>query len=422
MYIHDIDQSDKEHVGEHAPRWAVGGEVDLAAPGLYTGTHHLDLWREARREHPIAWAESARAGGFWSVTSHAYGRSILKQANVFASGHGMRLDSSPAAVRAATGKMMVVADGETHRALRAAHASWFSLRTVAALQLALRRRLEAHLRDLLGRESAFDVVAELSNQVPRWALFDMMGVPARDQERLAELTATAFDDGDQGEVATRARSRAHAAMFGYFAGLVRRRRAEPADDLVSALIAASLPDDVVVLNCDGLLNGGLETTPHAISGSVELFAERPEVWHRLREDPALLDTAVEEILRWTSPAMQAMRTATADVTVGPARIRSGERVVVWLPSCNRDATVFTDPDTFLVDRAPNPHLAFGAGPHVCIGAALARMELRTFLTVMSRLVAAVHVEGAPRRQPSSFLHGLARLDVRMHALEEVDSP
>jgi cytochrome P450 len=406
-------------VGEHTPRWTAGGDVDLAAPDLYTGTRHLDLWREARRKHPIAWAESPRAGGFWSVTSHGYGRDILKQAKTFGSARGMRLDSSPAAVRAASDKMMVVADGETHRGLRAAHAPWFSLRAVAALQPALQRRLEAHLRDLLARDAPFDVVAELGNRVPRWALFDMMGVPVGDQERLAQLTATAFDDTDQDDAAARARSRAHAAIFGYFAGLVRRRRAEPADDLVSALIGASLPDDVIVLNCDGLLNGGLETTPHAISGAVEVFAAQPAVWHRLREDPGLIDPAVEEILRWTSPAMQAMRTATADVTVGPAEIRRGERVVVWLPSCNRDATVFADPDVFRVDRDSNPHLAFGAGPHVCIGAALARMELRTFLTVMTRLVAAVDVDGAPRRQPSSFLHGLARLDVKMHVLKEV---
>jgi cytochrome P450 len=251
-----------------------------------------------------------------------------------------------------------------------------------------------------------------------WALFEMMDVASADQDELARLTTAAFDDSDESTAAARARAAAHAAIFGYFAELVRLRRAHPGTDMVTSLTQAEvngrkLSDEEVILNCDGLLNGGLETTPHALSGAILAFAQDPGAWRRLREDPLLIDPAVEEIIRWTSPAMQAVRTATTDISIGPAAIRRGERVAVWLPSCNRDETVFGDADVFRIDRNPNPHLGFGAGPHMCIAAGLARLELRCFLTAMTRLVASIELDGAPIRQTSSFLNGLTRLNVRL---------
>lgn len=404
---------------ERTPRWTAGGTgTDLAAPDFYAGAGHLEVWREARRVHPIAWAESGRAGGFWSVTTHALAGEVLKQARVFCSGQGMRLVSSPAAVRAASGKMLVVSDGQTHRGLRAAHAAWFSSRGVAALRPALDRPLDALLRGLLARETTFDAVAELAIRVPMWALFEMMDVPSADQAELTRLTTAAFDDSDETTAAARARAGAHAAIFAYFAELVRLRRTRPGTDIVTSLTRAEvngrrLSDEEVILNCDGLLNGGLETTPHALSGAMLAFARHPDAWQRLREDPLLIDGAVEEILRWTSPAMQATRTATADASIGSAAIGRGERVTAWLPSANRDETVFGDADVFRIDRDRNPHLAFGAGPHLCIGAGLARLELRSFLAAMTRLVGSIEVDGTPVRQPSNFLNGLTRLDVRL---------
>ncbi|MEV6347605.1 cytochrome P450 [Actinoplanes sp. NPDC051851] len=400
------------------PRWTVGEDIDLAAPDLYAGSRHHDLWRRARATHPVAWVDSARAGGFWSVTTHDLASRVLKQARIFSSAQGMRLGGSPAAVRAASGRMMVVSDGETHRALRSAHASWFSGRAVAALGPLLDRRLEARLREILAEPGPVDAVPAIAGQIPMWALFGMMDVPESDQDELARLTAAAFDDADESVAAARERAGAHAGIFGYFADLVDRRRERPGNDVVSSLTRAEtkigrLSDDVVILNCDGLLNGGLETTPHAVSGALLAFAEHPGEWQRLRKDPGLIAPAVEEILRWTSPAMQAMRTATEDVTLGAAEIRAGDRVAVWLPSANRDETVFPEPDTFRIDREHNPHLAFGGGPHVCIGATLGRLELRSFLSVTTRLVAAVELDGEPVRQPSNFLHGLTHLPVRL---------
>jgi cytochrome P450 len=416
---HDVAHALEGRVAARTPRWTAGGPgIDLADPARYAGTGHLELWREARLRHPVAWAESVRAGGFWSVTSHALAGQVLKQPRAFRSGDGMRLGGNPAAVRAAAGRMLVVSDSTTHRRLRAAHAGWFSGRALARLEPALERRLDTLLTELAARGTAFDAVAGVATRLPMWALFAMMDVPDADQDELARLTATAFDDADQGPAATRARAAAHAAVFGYFADLVPRRRSRPGDDVVSALTRADaggrpLTDDEIVLNCDGLLNGGLETTPHAVSGALQALAANPAVLARLRAEPGLAGPAVEEVLRWTSPAMHVMRTATQDAVIGPAAVRPGERVVVWLPACNRDEAVFDDPDAFRPDRYPNPHLALGAGPHHCIGAGLARLELRCFLAALARHASAVEVVGPPVRRPSDFLNGLARLEVRL---------
>jgi cytochrome P450 len=166
-----------------------------------------------------------------------------------------------------------------------------------------------------------------------------------------------------------------------------------------------LTDDEVLLNCDGMLTGGLETTPLAVSGALVAFAQDPACWQRLREHPELLNAAVEEILRWTSPPAHVMRTATTDVSLGEARIRAGDRVVVWIPSANRDEGVFPDGEHLVVDREPNPHLAFGGGPHYCVGAVLARLELRCLLMVLTSLVSSIAVTGREVRKQSNFLHG-----------------
>jgi cytochrome P450 len=196
----------------------------------------------------------------------------------------------------------------------------------------------------------------------------------------------------------------------YLDGLLQQRRANPQDDFVTALSQTNvegrpLTDDEILLNCDGMLTGGLETTPLAVSGALVAFAQDPACWQRLREHPELFSSAVEEILRWTSPPGHVLRTAVTDISLGEARIRSGDRVVVWIPSANRDEAVFPDGERFVVDRDPNPHLSFGGGPHYCVGAVLARLELRSLLTVLARLVSSIGVTGREVLRQSNFLHG-----------------
>jgi cytochrome P450 len=164
-----------------------------------------------------------------------------------------------------------------------------------------------------------------------------------------------------------------------------------------------------------LIIGGLETTQHAASGAVLAFAEHAGEWARIRSNPEIVDAATEEVLRWTSPAMHVMRTAQSDACVGTQQIKAGDRVAIWIPSCNQDEAVFASPDEFCADRHPNPHLTFSIGPHYCIGAPLARLELRCYLRALAREVGAFEVVGQPTRLRSNFLNGLERLDIRFHA-------
>ncbi|ATL25310.1 putative cytochrome P450 hydroxylase [Streptomyces formicae] len=403
------------------PRWTAGRvAADLADPYLYTDETHLEMWRQARAAHPVAWTESELAGGFWSVVTHAEGSEVIRRPTSFVSVQGMRLQANPAGVRAAAGRMLVVSDGAEHRRLRGVHQAWFNARSVAALVPTLGARVEERLDALLARGTTFDAIAELTAEVPRWALFDLLGVPDEDQDELARTMEEAFDDSDPGPAGEAARTAAHTRIFGHFGDLLDLRREEPGDDIVSALAQAApdgvpLTDDEILLNCDGLMNGGLETTSHALAGALLVFARRPDVWRRLREDPGLIDTAVEEILRWTSPALHALRTAAEDTVLGDVRIAAGDRVAVWYPSCNRDEKVFADPDTFRLDRRPNPHIAFGGGPHYCVGATLTRLEVKCVLAAAVERVAEIEVEGEAVRRPSNFLQGLSHLRIGLTA-------
>jgi cytochrome P450 len=232
-----------------------------------------------------------------------------------------------------------------------------------------------------------------------------LGIPHADWAELARLTDAAYATNVAQDAAE-----AHGQLLMYLNDLLQQRRRNPHDDFVTALAQSTvdgrrLTDDEILLNLDGMLTGGLETTPLAVSGALVAFGRDPDCWARLRTQPELFSSAVEEILRWTSPPGHVMRTATADISLGEAHIRSGDRVVVWIPSANRDEAVFPDGERFVVDRKRIPHLSFGGGPHYCVGAVLARLELRALLTVLTRLVSSIAVTGREERRCSNFLHG-----------------
>ncbi|MBM9510737.1 cytochrome P450 [Actinacidiphila acididurans] len=402
-------------MNDREPQWTAGGpDIDLADPAFYTGCDYPAVWQQARRSHPIAWSRSARAGDFWSVTTHALGSRVAKQSALFSSARGMRLGAAEAGVGAAANRMLVVSDSDAHRRIRSALSGWFTGRAVAALQDRLAAHVDELVRTLVERGTPIDVRTELAETIPTWVLFEMLDIPGPDRAELAGLTGAAFDETDLSEAAAARRAGAHAQIFGYFHQLLQRRRAAPGSDIISSLAVADgegkrLDDVEILLNCNGLMNGGLETTPHAVTGAVLAFARDPRAWRRLAAEQRLIDGAIDEILRVTSPPMHIMRTATADTELGGATIRAHDRVVVWLPSCNWDESVFDDPRTLSLDRQGASHLSFGAGPHYCIGAVLARMELRCWLRAMLRYVERIEVTGPVRRQASTFLHGLSEL-------------
>lgn len=388
------------------PVWSPDGALgDPADPLFHASPGRFDVWRAARHEHPIAWTESNTYGEFWSVTTHGLARDVLQSPQQFTSTEGMRLGGNARAVALASGRMLVVTDGAAHRKLRAAHSAWLTTSTLERMSSDIESDIEALLTSLIAGGGAFDAVKDLGAVIARQVLGRVLGIARENWTELGSLTDAAYSTNVAEEAA-----KAHGELLMYLYGLLQKRRVKPQDDFITALSRTTLDgrmitDDEVLLNCDGMLSGGLETTPLAVAGALVTFARDPSCWQRVRMQPELLDSAVEEILRWTSPPAHVMRTAVSDVSIGDAAIRAGDRVVVWIPSANRDDAVFVDAERFMVERGPNPHLSFGAGPHSCVGGVLARLELRSLLKAMMRRVSSISVTGRVEPRRSNFLHG-----------------
>lgn len=228
-----------------------------------------------------------------------------------------------------------------------------------------------------------------------------------------------YEDREVGEVDDRL-TRAQAQMFVYSANLLERKRAEPGDDLLS-IITHALIDDKPLTDAEQrlflslIIAAGSETTRNSIAKGMSALSESPELWTRLQQDRTLLPTAVEEMLRWASSTPYNRRTATTDVDIDGHHIAAGDKVTLWWASANRDERVFTDPHRFDIDRNPNPHLAFGRGVHFCLGASLARMEMRILFEALLDRVDTLTVTGPIEYVRSNKHAGIRHMPVTIHA-------
>lgn len=397
--------------------------VDLGDPGLYAHGEPERLWAVLRRHRPVHWNVRSDRPGFWAVTRYAEAVQVLRDTTRFASEKGMRLDADPAANTAAAGRMLIVTDPPRHGPMRRALAKAFTPRTVARLRESMHTYVNEALdlmaeRSVAGEPTEF---TEVASRLPVAVICDLLGVPAQDHDFMLDRTRIAFGEvpDTRASADPMAISRAHADILSYYVGLVRSRRADPRDDIVTAMVHADMggrpmTDLEIYLNCNGLISGGIETTRHASVGGLLALIGNPRQWDRLHADPGAVDGAVAEILRYTSPAMHVLRTAKADTTVGEQPVREGDQVTVWLAAANRDPAVFTDPERFDIGRNPNPHLAFGIGGHHCIGSALARTELSVLVGELVRRFRGAETAGPPRRLPSTLIRGYGSLPVLAH--------
>ncbi|MGW5693601.1 cytochrome P450 [Streptomyces asiaticus] len=246
----------------------------------------------------------------------------------------------------------------------------------------------------------------------------MLGVPRADWDFMLKLTMIAFGADENAGTDPQRIAEAHTELLVYYDNLLARRRRDPQEDIVSALAhgtvdGAPLTDEEILLNCNGLISGGNEPTRHATIGGLLALLRAPDQWARLRAEPGLLPSAVQEILRFTSPALHVLRTARREVDLGGHRIRTGDQVAVWLPAANRDEAVFADPDRFDIARTPSRHLTFATGTHFCLGSALATSELTIFFEEFLARVGQVTPRGAPRRMQSNLIWGFTSLPVTL---------
>jgi cholest-4-en-3-one 26-monooxygenase len=310
------------------------------------------------------------------------------------------------------GTMMILTDPPRQTAYRKLVNRGFTPKSVAELEPRLRAVTRAAV-DAVAARGECDFVQELAAMVPLQAIGELLGVPEAERAQLIDWTnAMASPYGETPDAAQANLLAAKDALFDYALELGARKRREPGDDIASRLVDG-LDDVEFQMFMLLLVFGGNETTRSAISGGMLAFSQYPEQWARLKADPSLVPTAVEEILRFVSPVANMRRTVTAPVELHGRVLERGERVVMWYPAANRDESVFgPTAEQFDIARAPNHHQAFGSGgPHFCLGAWLARLEITCMLEELVRRIPDIHVSGAPVWANSNFILGPIHLPV-----------
>lgn len=394
-------------------------EPDLLDEDMFARNDFWSTLAWLRANAPVYRHPEPDGRGFWALTRYRDIVGVYSDHERFISGKGMRLGSDPAAVEAVAQRMLIVSDPPAHTALKRALNRAF---TPAAVQ-ALEGDVRSAVGDILdwGLEAGELDFIECAKRIPNFVVCAMMGIPRSQWEYFGEVTTQAFESTSEEE-----RSGAHAEIFLFFTELLDERRANPGDDLVSMMAlelqvsdAAGehrrLSDEEIVFNCNGVLAGANETTRYTTAGVVLALIENPDQWQLLRESGgAAVPTAVEEALRWTTPGVHALRTAVEPATIGGHEIEPGDRVTLWNSSANRDEDVFDDPHRFKVDRRPNRHIAFGHGPHLCLGARLARLELAVFFEELLARVGRIELTADARFNASNFTWGVCSLPVRLH--------
>ena len=398
-------------------------DLDNFADGF---PHHL--FAIHRREAPVFWHEPTETTpdgeGFWSVATYAETLAVLRDPGTFSSVTGgdrpyggTLLQDLPVA-----GQVLNMMDDPRHARIRRLVSSGLTPRMIRRVEDDLRARARV-LLDGIEPGSEFDFLVDIAAELPMQMICILLGVPDSERHWLFEAIEPSFDFGGarKGEVGRLSVEDAGSRMYTYGSRLIAEKRCAPGEDLLSIVARATVDDpdapsmsDIELYMFFSLLfSAGAETTRNAVAGGLLALIEHPDQYRRLRRDPALLAGAVEEMVRWTTPSPSKRRTATCDTTLGGQLIGAGQKVLVWEGSANRDGSVFGDPDKFDVRRSPNPHLGFGQGVHYCLGANLARLELRVlFEELLMRFSAASLV--APVQWTRSNRHtGIRHLFVEL---------
>ena len=332
------------------------------------------------------------------------------------------VERMPAFIRqGATGlRSMLVVDPPDHTRMRKLANQAFTPKRIAALH----DRVEALVDEIVGAWSPgdrIDLIHELAEPLPAIVIAELLGVPPDDHRQFREWSSAliAGVGGPPGGDAQRASAAASLKILDYMRAIIAERRANPKDDLISALIAAqeerdALSDDELLATCNLILLAGHETTTNLIGNGTLALLREPDGWSRLHDEPALLPTAIEELLRFDGPVQATIRVAREDVALGDAVIAAGDPVILSIGAANHDPAVFDDPERLDLARDPNPHLAFGFATHFCMGAPLARMEGEiAFRALTRRFPSPRLVDEAPAYRPNPILRGMRRLELAL---------
>ncbi len=405
---------------------------DLSSYQTFVQGFPHEAFIQLREQAPVWWHDptdrTPDGEGFWCVSTHELVVEVFRSPKIYSSHTGGDRPYGGTTINdmEMSGKLLNMMDDPRHQRIRQLVNKGFTPKMIGRIRDDLVTRSH-HILDSVapvpGERGACDLVVDVAAELPLQAICMLLGVPNEDRRMLCEWVDITSETFTLEEMPDQP-SEAGVNMFLYGQRLIQERIENPGDDLLSVVIHGELPDQVpsrldsdeVAMFWSLLFTAGSETTRKAIAGGLWELVKSPEQLARLTADRSLMGPAIEEIVRWTTPSVYKRRTATQDTVLGDQAIGAGEKVVVWEMSANRDEAVFDDPFEFRIDRSPNSHMGFGHGPHFCLGANLARLEIDVMLnTILDRWVD-VEIVGEATWTRTNRLSGLKTLPIEFNDL------
>ena len=394
-------------------------KIDLLAPESFVGGQPHDQFAWLRENQPVAWHDEPDGKGFWAVTRHADVWAVDRDFQSFSSEPTIMIHD-PLAGAGGLGpyKMMLMMDPPEHTGFRKLIRSEFTEPT-ARLRESRIRELAKQIVDSVIAKGECDFVNQVAGEMPSYVIAELLGFPLDDGRELYKLTEVIHTAPET--LPPGAGGQAVAKMFEYGAKVIADKRANPGDDLASRLLACELDgrrleDPEFLLFFLLLIDAGGDTTRNLLSGGLLALMENPDQYAWLMADfEARLPRAREELLRWTSPVIYMRRTARRDTEIAGQAIKAGDKVVMYFGAANRDPAAFENPDVLDLSRAENPHLAFGTGPHVCLGQHIARIEIDAMLREVLMRMKGFELAAPTEWLASNFISGPKAMPLRFQA-------
>ncbi len=390
------------------------------------------VYQRLRREDPVHWTEPDGFRPFWAVTKHADVIEVERQQDLFLNAPRQRLLSIEFETRvkeAMAGKpnltkSMHLFDGAEHKAYRDITAQWFMPRQIQSLEASITALAKSAIDDLQARGTGCDFYKDVAVWYPLRVILLMLGLPEKDAPLLQSLTSSVFGGSDPEMQTAGDAIEATRRFRDYFDTVAADRRQNPKDDVASLIANATIfgrPIEQYESSSYyiALSTAGHDTTSATVAGGMLALMQNPDQWRALKANPALIDSAIDEMLRWVTPIKGFFRTAARDCELRGRAIKAGDNLLMVFPSANRDEDAFVDPYAFRIDRKPNRHQAFGHGVHMCLGMMLAKFEMRILLRELLARVHSFDLDGEPKWVESPFIGGLKQLPVRFTMEEPV---
>ncbi len=395
--------------------------VDVISPEHYekNGYPHPE-WTYLRKHAPVYYFDRGNYDPFWAITKHQDIVEVGKNPDAFIIQPRIAVFDRTVPVDVVPLRHLLSMDGQEHRDYRAVTAKQFTPRMVTQWEPKV-QRITREILDEASDKGACDFVQDVAAPITIAVIAEMLGVPGEDWRLLFRWTNETIAPEDpefqKGRTTEQTLQESRMELFKYFTELMEARRRNPKSDMISVVVhgkAGGQPIQPFELLSYYLLLvvAGNETTRNAMTGGMLAFHEHPDEWRKLVANADLVDPAVEEMVRWVTPVIQFTRQATRDYTIRGTKIPKGDSVCLFYASGNRDENIFEEPFRFKIDRSPNDHIGFGRGEHVCLGAHLARLELRTVFAQIRERLEAFERTGPAERVRSSFVGGIKRAPIR----------